>query len=77
MDATERQTVILETIEELADDILGLAAAHDASDLGTETAYLGHHLWNLPPGLLPILEDWLRVEINDRRKQWGLDPAAH
>lgn len=70
---TERQTIILETIEELAEDLAGLSAAHEAKDLDGDSIYLGHHLWNLPPGLLPIIEDWLHVEIDDRRKQWGLE----
>lgn len=77
MDPTERQEIILDTIEELADDLVGLMAAHEESDIDIETSYLDHHLWNVPPGLIGIFEDWLRLEIEDRRKQWGLAPTEH
>lgn len=77
MTPEERQETILDTIDELADDLVSLLAAREEPGEPTSALYGDHPLWNLESDTVLDVESWLRQEIEDRRKQWGLDPGQH
>lgn len=50
----------VDTAEELADDILGLRAAHEGSDEFYVELYSDHPLAHLDDGTLHLIEEWAR-----------------
>lgn len=72
LDKRDTRTIILETINELREDLTALRAGKSEDDFETTHMALDHFLWNVPDGILEIFEEWLRSEIRTRQGEWGL-----
>lgn len=70
LDKRGTRQIILDTIEEMAQELQGVRSGY--SDPDHMAMYVDHPLWELgAPGLI-IIEAWLRLNIDERRAEWGL-----
>lgn len=79
LDTRDTRTIILETIDELRENLTALRSAKSEDDFDATRMNLDHYLWNVPDGILEIFETWLLGEIHTRQLEWGLptDEVQH